>query len=238
MTKNENDINSLINKAIDASIEFEGIIDSIDFNSYLPGEQEDEKVKKSSKYKSYYKDKIDNALASLNVEENKQSNPNDEYKFIKKLIDELFNAKKIRLDGRQQVEWKEETKRYDECTCLLHSNLDSIHLQEEKFNDIRKDNETTDRFNIIRVLYYNELAICYSGFKKSSMSLGYAEESIALLEKLYSGLKNFEKPTGDILNKRLADSKKVIENLSHIIGLYTFALLTSALLSQIRPDRS
>ena len=35
MAKNGNDINSLIKEAIDASIEFEKLMDSIDFNSYL-----------------------------------------------------------------------------------------------------------------------------------------------------------------------------------------------------------
>ena len=60
------------------------------------------------------------------------------------------------------------------------------------FNN-QKDKGLINNLNWAKVLYYNELAICYSGLARSSMSLGYAELSISLLEELYPQLKKIKK---------------------------------------------
>ena len=50
MTKNGNDINSLIKEAIKASIDFEALMDSTDFDSYLLKEDEDVAVEYTTRY--------------------------------------------------------------------------------------------------------------------------------------------------------------------------------------------
>lgn len=199
MAKNKNDMNTLIKNAIEASIDFEVLMDSIDFNSYLLEDQEVHSVKESSRYQTYKNmiekaseccediiKKIPNKIKDSTV----PPNSNDEDNLVQYLIYQLFEAKKNRLEGRQQVKWQEEKRKYIDCTHRLHKAFDSI--PKEKFYDIQKDHGLVDNYNWAKVLYYNEMAICYSGLTESSMSLGYSERSISLLKEIYPKIDSLE----------------------------------------------
>ncbi|GAI77756.1 unnamed protein product, partial [marine sediment metagenome] len=89
-------------------------------------------------------------------------------------------------------------------------------------------------YDLLIILFYNDLSICYAGLKNSSMSRGYAEESFKLIKE-DKDYKEFEKGIDDIKSK--IDSKKATEddykkllNLPFVSGkskkffLYTFVL--------------
>ena len=242
MEKRGNDIISLINKAIDASIDFEELMDSIDFNSYLLEEDEDKKVKETEGYKKYEcsirkasgycENIIDEEIIDeiKNIKQFDVSQLKDE-KLTQYLICQLFEAKKIRHNARKKTQRKEEKKLYTNAAHKLHKAF--YLISSDKFFP-QKDNKLTVNFNWAKVLYYNELAICSSGLAESSLSLGYAEKTINLLEELYSELKNigYEERNSDIRNdiKDRKDIKDTIKKkkkpftFSQILKLYTFAL--------------
>lgn len=199
MTENGNDMNGFIHEAIDASIAFEALMDSIDFNSYLLEDQEVDSVKETARYQTY-KNMIDKASKCcediIKKIHNKikdspfQPNLKDEDALGQHLIYQLFEAKKTRLEARQQVRREKEKRKYIECTHILHKAFDSI--PKEKFYDMQKGNGLIDNCNWAKVLYYNEMAICYSGLAESSMSLGYSERSISLLKEIYPKIDSLE----------------------------------------------
>lgn len=218
MAKKGNDMNRLINEAIDASIEFEALMDSIDFNSYLPEKQERDDVKQTERYQ-IYKDRVRKVLRSCqDVIDNipteikdfiPPENP-DKNKLTQYLIFHLFEAKKIRLEGREQIKREEEDKKYSEATHKLHKAL--YHIEKENSYETQKTKRSRlqDNFNWAEVLFYNEFAICYAGLTESSMSLGYAEKAISALEKIRPQLKKSQ------ANIKLKNDR--------ILRLYTFAL--------------
>lgn len=226
-----NKLNELIVKAIVASIEFDAKMNSIDFNSYLL--KEEDEVTKTKGYIEYER-KLTEATGYCDniineIDKKKKNNKSPDVlsdKDVYDLISHLFEAKQIRLEGRKQLRQKEKRK-YIDCAHRLHRAFDII---QEKFYNKQKGKSLTDNFNWAKVLYYNEMSICYSGLAESSMSLGYAEESIFLMEELYPELKNLEKRTEDGGGdgfKKLEDRCKGKEDplsSSHIIKLYTFAL--------------
>ncbi len=239
MAKRRNDINQLIKKAIDASIEFEELMDSIDFNSYLEEEKEEPAVMQTERYKKY-KSKIEEACESCeNIikkipEEIRNIDPlklsSDKNKLAQFLIYQLFKAKRIRLEARKQTNWEKERNEYINATHKLHKAFDSI--PEKNFYYNQKGKILTENFNWAKVLFYNEMAICYSGLTKSSMSLGYAELSNSLLEELYPKLKNIEERNPD-KRKELKEKKAIKDEIEkkekplvffQLLKLYTFAL--------------
>ncbi len=234
MAKRGNAINGLINEAIDASIDFEAKMDSIDFNSYLPEDKNQPNDKKPENYdtyesmtkeaQEYCEDAINQLQLSKKIKQTKPptlfSNEND---LIKYLIYQLFEAKKIRLKARKQTKWKEEKNKYIEATDKLHKAFASMPSK-DFYGEVGKNIYT--KSNWAKVLYYNEMAICHSGLIESSMSLGYAEKTIELLKELDPDLKNIE-------NKNSNECKKLKEKIggkenpitfSQLIKLYTFAL--------------
>ncbi len=229
MAKNKNDMNTLIKNAIEASIDFELLMDSIDFNSYLE-EEVDKEVRTSKAYVSYIEktekaskclDKILNKI-DVNVKE-ASFIPYDDRSRTQHLIFTLFEMKSIRLQARKSGR-KEEEKLYIDATHGLHKAFDQIEL--EHFKCSLKGKNLAKDYNWAKVLYYNELAICYSGLAKSSMSLGYAEQSISILEKLYAGLKDLENLSdagcGSLVTR--VERKEGYLLFSHVLRLYTFAL--------------
>lgn len=226
MAKRGNDINQLIKEAIDASVEFEALMDSTDFNSYLEEEKEEPAVMQTERYKKY-KSKVEEACESC---ENIIKRSSDENNLAQSLIVKLFEAKKIRLEARKQTKWEEEKNKYIKAIHKLHKAFDSI--QEENFHRNQKDKKLLESFNWAKVLFYNEMAICYSGLIKSSMSLGYADLSSSLLEELYPKLKNIEERNPD-KRKELKEKKAIKDEIekkekpltySQLLKLHTFAL--------------
>ena len=240
MGNSKNNLSNFIIKAIDKSIEFEQIMDSIDFNSYLPEEKDDD-IKSSSLYKNYI-EKLGNAsnickgIISISEIEKRESDHNNQYVKDKELcsllIENLFEVKEKRIETRKQTREMEE-KYYIENTYKLHTAFLKIPEKDWSYSYGDKnleDKDLLDDYSWAKILYYNELAICYSGLIKSSMSLGYAEESIFILEKLYSDLKSIENPADDTSESGFNNLiKKFKRNnnfltVSHVIKLYTFAL--------------
>ncbi|MGA2408521.1 MAG: MBL fold metallo-hydrolase [Bacteroidales bacterium] len=237
MTILEKDLNELIVGAIEASLSFESYMDAIDFNSYLQEEQETTSIKETQDYRDYleminncalkgYVDLVHNNIPGRIKKIPFNPNQKDHYEMAWFLVSNLFKAKKIRLAGRQIACRKKEEREYIKGCHLL--NFSFNHIQGGKFVTYRKN--LLKDYNWAKVLYYNELAICYSGLAKSSMSLGYAEESVSLLENLYPelrGVENFKKEEETDGIKKL--EAKYIEQdspltFSRIHQLYTFAL--------------
>jgi len=199
-------INDLIYCAIDASVEFEKLMDSIDFNSYLPEKKEIDNVKKSERYRKYcdnFKitkgicqkviDDIEKFMLSSSKIENKE--------LYCHLISHLFKAKKFRLEGRSKITPEEEKQNYINAIHTLQKSF--YEISETNFYRNQKKKNLEDDFNWVKVLFYNELAICYSGLVDSSISLGYAERSLDLLKELFPKIES--------------------QNI-RIVKLYTFAL--------------
>ena len=232
MAKKRTELNQLIKNAIDASIKFEELMDSIDFNSYLSEKDEDNEVKKTNEYQEYNRrvkeanEYCENIIADIpeeikNMRSFDVSSDNGKNKLAQFLIYKLFEVKKIRLEARKQTKREEEKNKYIKATHELHMNFDFI--PEQYFYNNQKGAALSENFNWAKVLFYNEMAICYSGLTKSSMSLGYAELSYSLLEELYPELKNIE----ELKNEELKDEIKKKENpitFSQLLRLYTFAL--------------
>ena len=203
-------------------------MDSIDFNSYLDSEKGI--INNSSGYDTYIKksseasDFIKKILDQIDEEtRNCKPDPGKEQEFTKWLIFELFIAKRIRLDARKMSR-KNEQNNYISATNKLQIAFDKI--PESCFKGDLKDQNIISSYNFAKVLYYNELAICYSGLVKSSMSLGYAEQSIWLLEKLYQEIKNIDIKTKNewkSLRTKIENDESPL-TFSQIISLYTFAL--------------
>lgn len=192
MAEERNDVR-LISEAIDASIDFEELMDSIDFNSYLPEKEETEEIKGSPKY-VIYQDMVGRAdkIAENIIGKTANKNLNDE------LIKQLFEAKKNRLEARKQLFQKKEKEIYFDESHNLHKAFESIPL--ENFKN-KAGRSIYEKYNWAKVLFYNEMAICYSGLIESSMSLGYAERSKALLKEINPDI---EDPKGeDIQDKKL-----------------------------------
>jgi len=229
----ENKSYILIKKSIDATLKFENLMDSIDFDSYLEENKEDGNIKDSNGYKLYEKKTkqafkyCDEIIKKIDNEDNEikkaSFKPSYEQKSIRWLLRILLKAKKTRLEARKQSERKKETKLYITATHSLHRAFDKIA---RKYFDSQKGKHLIEDLNWAKILYFNELAICYSGLAKSSMSFGYAEQSISLMEELYPKLKNIEnrKPNERKELKEEIDETKKPLTFSQIIKLYTFAL--------------
>ena len=213
MAKNEY---SLIKKAIDATHEFEKLMDSIDFNSYLEGDENNIEIEGYDQYKEKLRE-CENKIKSICKTDTSKKESISRH-FLK-----LSLAKAFRVKARTQSAWKEEKRFYVKATSKLYKGLDLIPPKE--FED-RENKKLKENFNWLKVLYYNELAICYSGLAKSSMSLGYAELSTSLLEEIHPELKDIEHAKH---NNCQSGKDKIIEKLDYfnfdqIIKLYTFAL--------------
>ena len=186
---------NLINTAIEASLKFEEYMDSIDFNSYLLPAEEKSEVKCTKRYKNYLS-KIGEAKSTLHLML-KKANANE-------IIKCLFEAKNARLEARKQTERDNEKHYYFAAISKLNNAL--IKIQLENFKE-ESEGGFFSKNNWAKVLLYNELSICHSGLAEPSISLGYAERSIALLRKIFT--------TKDSAIKKADDKIKL---------LYTFGL--------------
>jgi tetratricopeptide (TPR) repeat protein len=250
MVKKNVSINMLIRKAIIASTSFDAQMDSIDFDTNIPSQIDQVSINEQKIFTSYFDkiskaqnlcediinqlDKIGNIkekeekeyplnLVSTLIETKKASQSNKQKTrfanyYCQYLIWQLFTAKIIRIDGRKQANRKKEVEYYQRAKQILNSAFNTI--EQGNFINNQKKKKFTDNYNWAKILYYNELSICYSGLAESSMSLGYAEESYSLLNILYhNNSENYMAFDG----KKQARINDVISSFQ-ILNLYTFAL--------------
>jgi len=238
-----------INNAIDASIEFEKLMEQIDFNSWCEKIDNAEKVtpdtmatfknqfdkKAFEKYRTLVKDAEGRCSNFINDDLYKTlplDDSGDKTHFVKSLIHYLFKAKLNRLEARRTFTPNIERNKYIEAANRLNVALNRIplnYLKRPLSGHRKKD------YDLLIILFYNDLSICYAGFKNSSMSRGFAEESIKLLER-DKDYKNFRKMIDSIETKITQnksaeqDDYKKLLNLPFVSGkskkydLYTFAL--------------
>jgi enolase len=144
MVEKRNDMKEIIENAINASIKFDELMDSIDFNSYLPDNQELTEVKSNNGgYQTYIhktKEALDNCIKIIDEVSNNKKDGQE-----CKLISQLFETKKIRLDGRKEVKRENEKKKYIDCSFRLHRAFDRIQVK--KFHFKQKDKSLFDNFN-------------------------------------------------------------------------------------------
>jgi L-ascorbate metabolism protein UlaG (beta-lactamase superfamily) len=193
-------------------------MDSIDFDSW--DEKKDKTTPLTNEFdrKSFehFNDQIEQARKICN-----QYVLNSEIKeeVIKKIFIDLFNAKLDRLDARIAFERNDIINNFIESAKTLQSALNCIdlnYLQKSSIGERKKD------FDLLLILLYNDLSISYSGLRNSSLSRGYAEQSIELIRdnEGYSIFSKMVEPT-DV-------NYEEISKISFISGglfdLYTYAL--------------
>jgi len=215
-----------INQIIKKTLEFEGFVDRIDFNSL---KEEDYKDNKTNSGKDVWRQVIQNLYGE--VKDSLKSLHGIIKKSNKKyssFLNELIKAKGKRLEARKQDYRKAEEDIYIESTNILHKEFDKIPVNFFK----KKENETLnfyEKLNWLKILYYNEFSIFYSGLAESSMSLGYAERSIELLKKICPDLKKDVATDNDTWEKLWKEKGTRI-----FIRLYTFALYNKAEAERLR----
>jgi hypothetical protein len=135
------------------------------------------------------------------------------------LIYNLFDAKITRLEARICSKKEDEKKEYKEVLHKLLSALNALH-------NLEGDNTDKRWF----VLLYNDLSICYAGLDNSSMSRGYAEEAMKIIEKEFEKYyKEFNEELSANNSKNLKDIEGLYFVSSKLYDLYTVALFNQAL---------
>lgn len=226
MAENREPSEEVINEAILRSLEFEEIVEKIDFNSYLLPSIEKQEVKDSHSYK-IYESRINQATEKI---ERVLKNHTNE------IIGALFEAKLLRLEARKQDRKEEKDKLKD---ALFKLNIAFSTIEPKNFKgDLEKEIENGfsrtglyAKKNWAKMLLYNEMAICYSGLAESSISLGFATRATALLKKLIS---NEEANTNLLSSYTFAlYNKGIAENL---LGDYEQSLKTFGKIFKIFSD--
>ncbi len=180
MVAKRNDMKDLIDEAIDASIDFEELMDKTDFDSWLEGEDPDNSVKLKSQgqkiapfttYKTN-KNKLEKICRKMKGKGSDElPKSGDKSSLEKYLIFKLFHAKIKRVEARISFQKKDWVPKYEEALYSLLSALNQLQLP--------------NRNNIDRkwlILLYNDLSISYAGLENSSMSRGYAQEARWIIE--------------------------------------------------------
>ena len=195
------DDNKLLEEAIKRTIEFDSIVDGIDFNSYLPDGEETSKVKSSEAYQTYNKrvveaskilddfyNKCNTTLTSKSVQEAAISKE-FQNEFVPTrltvgfLLSLLFVARMLRIDARKQCDHDEARKKFQGAIWLLNIVLTLA-------------SGIKDFIAPLQLLCFLELSICHSGIPEASLSLGYAEKADDLVKKEKKSRVELEKLKG------------------------------------------
>lgn len=232
----------LLGEAIDASIEFEELMDKTDFDSWLDSDEPGALEKLGQEVAPFNKFRENENILNRICEQMKQRGNNEindseeKSKIEKRHIYNLFEAKNKRLDARICTEKGDEQKKYKEA---LHYLLSALN-EHDKFCLQMKQNESNkslnpgedNALNRWLILFYNDLSICYAGLEKSSMSRGSAEEAKKIIEKEGTH-KEFEKIFEEFEKKLDSTTLTRISNCdfvsSKLYDLYTIALFNQAL---------
>ncbi|MHC2994686.1 MAG: MBL fold metallo-hydrolase [Candidatus Atribacteria bacterium] len=232
----------LLGEAIDASIEFEELMDKTDFDSWLDSDEPGALEKLGQEVAPFNKFKKNENILNRICEQMKQRGNNEindseeKSQIEKRPIYNLFEAKNKRLDARICTEKGDEQEKYKEALPYLLSALnkhDKFCLQMKQNESNKSLNPGEDNaFNRWLILFYNDLSICYAGLENSSMSRGYAEEAKKIIEKEET-YKEFEKIFEEFEKKLDSTTLTRISNCdfvsSKLYDLYTIALFNQAL---------
>ena len=217
-----NDRARLINAAIEASIEFEELMDKTDFDSWLNVDTPEtlknmgQLVDPFTNYKDNEK-KLKEICYQMKREViNNSSNSVVNSSLEEDPISKLFYSKHKRLDARICSDKEDEEKEYNNALYILLSALNDLQ-------NLERDNKD----NMCLILLYNDLSICYAGLGKSSMSRGYAEEAREIIEKEKS-YKEFGKKLSANNSTNQKDIKDHDFVSSKLFKLYTIALFNQA----------
>lgn len=196
MGKKVNDINGLINKAIDDSIKFEALMDSTDFDSWLEDDSSDrlkeigQEITPFENFKKN-KEKLRNICLQMQQKGTNELPKNEDKSSLERyLIYQLFEAKIKRLDAKISSKSEAERDNYKEALHLLFAALNHLQILEI---------DESERY--WRIFFYNDLSICYAGLRNSSISRGYAEEARRIIEKEESYKEFDKKLNGDELTE-------------------------------------
>jgi len=213
MAQNKNDKSDLIKNAIEASIDFEALMDSTDFDSWLDSDTNEGLKKRGQEIAPFRKfknnkRKLEQICKNMMKKGDKEfCNTKDKSLSDKHFIYPLFDAKLKRLNARISSE----EKYYKESLLIL-----SIAL-----NNLQESDIDTKYWEI---LFYNDLSICYAGLENSSISRGYAEEAREIIE----GEKNYKDFEKKFKSNTKVDFKKDEFVSSRLYDLYTVAVFNQA----------
>ncbi len=212
---------NLIDEAIDASMEFEELMDKTDFDSWFENEdpakfadiQDVAPFKKFGKNIAELKE-ICNGM--IKEEDNQSAESVDKSSLKKHIVKELFDAKFKRVEARICPIKEDGEGKYKEAQYCLLSALNQLHLHKQ--NSIEKK---------LWILLYNDLSICYAGLENSSMSRAYAEEARKMIEKEKS-YKEFEQKFSDDNSTEMAGIANDEFVTTKLYVLYTVAIFNQA----------
>ena len=216
MVEKRNNMNKLIDEAIDESIKFEKLMDQTDFDSWLEGDNSSDLEKLGQDPTPYIKfeeniKKLKGYCKGIITNESADKSPLE-----KQIVKKLFDAKIKRVKARICSKKEDGEEKYKEALYSLLSALNRLQ--------IHKRNSIDKRWWI---LLYNDLSICYAGLENSSMSRGYAEEARMIIED--KSYKEFEQK----LRPNNSSKIEVIANhefaTSMFYDLYTVTLFNQAL---------
>jgi tetratricopeptide (TPR) repeat protein len=141
-------------------------------------------------------------------------------------LNDLFCAKLDRLKARRSFEPDDIRNKYIDSAYSLQKALNHISL-----DHFKKSSQSLRKKDLdwLLILLYNDLSICYSGLKNSSLSRGYAEQSIELIKKDedYIDFQNKIKFSGDQLTNN--QNLKFVNGKTRLYDLYTNALFCRGL---------
>lgn len=213
MTEKRNTMKTLIDDAINNSLEFEKLMDETDFDSWLDDDNSND-LKGSGqdptpfkKFKENIK-KLEGFFNGMTTNES-----GDKSSLDKHFPSKLYQSKIERLKARKSPKKESEIKCYKEAQKIL---LDLLN-----FVQGLKINENDEKY--ILILIYNDLSICYAGLENSSISRGYAEEARKRIERDQS-YKDFEKKFN--ANESIEKDKFLS---SKLYDLYTITIFNQAL---------
>lgn len=235
------DKNIVIHQAINRTIEFDKILDGTDFSSYFvnkethliaisPGYQNySDRIKKASKVLEYLqKYARTNNLCQVLLEEWTCLNPIEEWsdekllridlskipreKMLDILLFLLAIVKGLRLTARQQNKHADELRYYKSAIKLLH--VASIPLDIDI--GLSKENICA-----LKILFFLELSICYSGLPEASLALGHAlkAQDIGTKQEWQEDLLKLEASTMFCIGEAQRLSRDYISALSTLLKI-------------------
>ena len=228
MSEKEIYINTLINKVIDASIKFEALMDSTDFDSWLENDSIAVLKKKGQEvtpFKNFNENKkaLRNICSQIGGKRTNEFLKGGENSSLEKYLTcTLFKAKIKRLNARISSDSEIERSNYEKILPLLFVALNRLQKLKDDLTQQRKIDE-----KYWHIVFYNELSICYAGLGNSSISRGYAEEAKKIIEKEKS-YKEFDEKLGDAKPTKVTDIEKLEFVSSKLYDLYIVSLFSQA----------
>jgi hypothetical protein len=220
---------SLIDKAIENSIDFERYMDETDFDSWFIDEVVEtlkELGQETLPYEQFLANvkKLQNICSNIKkIGQRDFSGTENIEEFKRFLVYQLFDSKEKRLNAKcvsikdsTEIARKKERENFEKAVNTLLIPLSHLQSSGIKSKDYWL------------VLFYNDLSICYSGLKNSSLSRGYAEEAIKIIKKMSVFEEFYERLRKAERSKDYTDLKKSAFLSSSLHKLYLIAVFNQA----------